>query len=77
MESHLIELDPSVSDVLPLLFPEGSLALWLILEENGTLSGLGAIYILAYLDGLSVAIIILEERADVLRLGGERQPSKF
>lgn len=64
-ESDLVELDPAVSDVLPLPLLESALALILALEEDRGLSGLGAVRVLAYLDRVMVCIEVVEEGDDV------------
>jgi 2-keto-4-pentenoate hydratase len=65
-EGDLIELDPAMSYVLPLFLLESSLALIFALEEDGGLTSLSPIRVLAYLDRVMMGVEILEEGNDVL-----------
>ena len=72
----MIELDPSVRYVLPLLLPESSLAFLLVLKENRALASLSEVLVASNLNRILIGVVILEESDNVLRLASKWQASQ-
>jgi hypothetical protein len=65
-KSYLVELNPTVGYVLSLFLLEGALALIFVLKEYSSFTSLGAIRVLANLNGIMVCIEVFKEGDDVL-----------
>jgi hypothetical protein len=61
-----------MSNILALLLPESSLALLLILEENGALTSLSKVLVSPDFHRVLVSVIVLKEGDHILRLASER-----
>lgn len=64
-------------NILSLLLPEGSLALFLVFKEHCALSRLSVVLVSPYFNGVRVQVIVLEERADVFRFRCKRQSAEL
>ena len=76
IESDLIQLNPSMRDILALLFTEGSLAFLFIFEKYGALTSLSIVLIPAYLNRVLIYIVVLKESDNILGLASEGQATQ-